>query len=215
MTSSIIEQLDDEFVQDPHAAFERLRAERPVTRVALPSGHPVWLVTRYADARAALADSRLIKDWRTLWPGADADPDEGGAALDTHMLSTDPPDHDRLRRLVSKAFTARRIERLRPRVTEITASLLDAMPDRGEVDLLQVFAFPLPITVICELLGVPSRDRDEFRAWTQAILSHGGTPEGPGAAAMAMASYFTALVAESRPPRRRPALRADRRAGFR
>ena len=120
------------------------------------------------------------------------------AALDTHMLSTDPPDHDRLRRLVSKAFTARRIERLRPRVTEITASLLDAMPDRGEVDLLQVFAFPLPITVICELLGVPSRDRDEFRAWTQAILSHGGTPEGPGAAATAMASYFTALVADKR-----------------
>lgn len=114
------------------------------------------------------------------------------------MLSTDPPDHDRLRRLVSKAFTARRIERLRPRVTEITASLLDAMPDRGEVDLLQVFAFPLPITVICELLGVPSRDRDEFRAWTQAILSHGGTPEGPGAAATAMASYFTALVADKR-----------------
>jgi cytochrome P450 len=114
------------------------------------------------------------------------------------MLSTDPPDHDRLRRLVSKAFTARRIERLRPRVTEITASLLDAMPDRGEVDLLQVFAFPLPITVICELLGVPSRDRDEFRAWTQAILSHGGTPEGPGAAAMAMATYFTAMVADKR-----------------
>ena len=72
------------------------------------------------------------------------------------------------------------------------------MPDRGEVDLLQVFAFPLPITVICELLGVPSRDRDEFRAWTQAILSHGGTPEGPGAAATAMASYFTALVADKR-----------------
>jgi len=94
-----------------------------------------WLVTRYADARAALADSRLIKDWRTLWPAADAGPDEGSAALDTHMLSTDPPDHDRLRRLVSKAFTARRIERLRPRLTQITASVLDAMPDRGEVDL--------------------------------------------------------------------------------
>ena len=88
MTSSITEQLDDGFVQDPHAAFERLRAERPVTRVALPGGHPVWLVTRYADARAALADSRLIKDWRTLWPGTDADPDEGMAALDTHMLAS-------------------------------------------------------------------------------------------------------------------------------
>src|SRR5579875_3447981 len=141
MTSSMIEQLDDGFVQDPHAVFERLRTERPVTRVALPGGQPVWLVTRYADARAALADPRLIKDWRTIWPGADVSLDEGIAALDTHMLNTDPPDHDRLRRLVSKAFTARRIEQLRPRVTEITAALLEAMPDHGEVDLLPVFAF--------------------------------------------------------------------------
>ena len=74
MTSSMIDQLDDGFVQDPHAAFERLRAERPVTRAALPGG---WLVTRYADARAALADSRLTKDWRTLCPAADAGPDAG------------------------------------------------------------------------------------------------------------------------------------------
>ena len=82
----------------PHAAFERLRAERPVTRAALPGG---WLVTRYADARAALADSRLTKDWRTLCPAADAAPDEGSAALDTHMLSTHPPDHHRLRHLLA------------------------------------------------------------------------------------------------------------------
>ncbi len=198
MTSSMIEHLDDGFVQDPHAVFGRLRAERPVTRVALPGGQPVWLVTRYADARAALAEPRLIKDWRTIWPEAGASADAGIAALDTHMLNTDPPDHERLRRLVSKAFTARRIEQLRPRVTEITAALLDAMPERGEVDLLQVFAFPLPITVICELLGVPSRDREKFRAWTQAILSHDGTPVSPEAAAREMAGYFTTLVADKR-----------------
>jgi cytochrome P450 len=194
---STTEQLDDGFVQNPYAVYQRLRAEGPVSRVVMPGGFPVWVVTRYADARAALADPRLIKDWRTLWPG-NAAPDDGFASLDTHMLSTDPPDHDRLRRLVTKAFTARRIEQLRPRVTEITTSLLDEMPAGGQVDLLEAFAFPLPITVICELLGVPDSDRADFRAWTQAILSTGEAPAESGTAATEMAGYFTALVADKR-----------------
>ena len=197
MTGSTTVQLDDDFVQEPYAVYGRLRAEGPVSRVTMPNGHPVWVITRYADARAALADPRLVKDWRKLFPGSAAGPDDGFAALDTHMLSTDPPDHDRLRRLVTKAFTARRIEQLRPRVTEITASLLDAMPAGGQVDLLEAFAYPLPITVICELLGVPDSDRADFRAWTRAILSTGDTSDGPGAA-MEMAGYFTTLVADKR-----------------
>jgi cytochrome P450 len=196
---STTEQLDDGFVQNPYAVYQRLRAEGPVSRVVMPGGHPVWVITRYAEARAALADPRLIKDWRTLWPGdAAAELDDGFAALDTHMLSTDPPDHDRLRRLVTKAFTARRIERLRPRVAEITGSLLDAMPADGQVDLLESFAFPLPITVICELLGVPDSDRASFRAWTQAVLSTGAAAAESGTAAVQMAGYFTALVADKR-----------------
>jgi cytochrome P450 len=196
---STIEQLDDRFVQNPYAVYQRLRAEGPVSRVLMPGGHPVWVITRYADARAALADPRLIKDWRTLWPGNAADnADDGFAALDTHMLSTDPPDHDRLRRLVTKAFTARRIERLRPRVAEITTSLLDAMPADGEIDLLEAFAFPLPITVICELLGIPDSDRARFRAWTQAVLSTGDAADRSGAAAMEMAGYFTSLIGGKR-----------------
>ena len=198
MARSGIEQLDDEFVQNPYLVYERLRAEGPVSQVTMPGGQPVWVITRYADARAALADPRLIKNWRTLYPGSTAGPDDGFAALDTHMLSTDPPDHDRLRRLVTKAFTARRIEQLRPRITQITASLLDAMPADGEVDLLATFAFPLPITVICELLGIPDADRDDFRAWTQAILSPGAAADAPGRAAMAMAGYFTTLIASKR-----------------
>ena len=198
MTPSIIEQLDDEFMQNPYAVYDRLRAEGPVSRAAMPGGYPVWVITRYADARAALADPRLVKDWRKLSPGSAAGPDDGPAALGTHMLSTDPPDHDRLRRLVTKAFTARRIEQLRPRVTEITASLLDAMPAGDQVDLLETFAFPLPIIVICELLGIPDSDRADFRAWTQAILSTGHTSDRPGTAAMEMAGYFTALVADKR-----------------
>ena len=195
--TTAIERLDDEFVQDPYAVYERLRAERPVTRVVMPSGNPVWLVTRYPDVRAALADPRLMKDPRKLAPNWGTGPDAVFAALDTHMLNSDPPDHERLRRLVTKAFTPRRVEQLRPRISEITASLLDAMAGRGELDLLEAFAFPLPITVICELLGIPDRDRDDFRSWTQVILSFGGN-ESFRTAAMAMFRYFTALVEEKR-----------------
>jgi cytochrome P450 len=201
MARAGIERLDDAFVQDPYPVYERLRAEGPVSRVVMPGGQPVWIVTHYPEARAALADPRLVKDWRRLFPQSASGSDEGFAALDMHMLSTDPPDHERLRRLVSKAFTARRIEQLRPRVTQITAALLDAMTADSsagrEVDLLAAFAFPLPITVICELLGIPDADRDDFRAWTQAILSPGDA-DSPEQAAAAMTGYFTALMTDKR-----------------
>ena len=107
------------------------------------------------------------------------------AMLNLHMLNLDPPDHTRLRRLVQKAFTPRRVAALRPRVEEIAAALLDATaaaaaagPD-GVVDLVDEFAFPLPITVICELLGVPARDQDDFREWSShrvAAWRPGGVP---------------------------------------
>jgi cytochrome P450 PksS len=87
-------------------------------------------------------------------------------AIDRHMLATDPPDHTRLRSLVSKAFTPRHVEELRPRITAISNQLLDAAGSHGSRDLLDAFAFPLPITVIAELLGVPVEDQDPFRDWT-------------------------------------------------
>src|SRR6266700_2968388 len=115
--------------------------------------------------------------------------------------------HARLRRLVNKAFTARQVERLRPRITAITAGLLDDMADQGdqgdqgvqsEVDLLASFAFPLPITVICELLGVPPTDRDDFRVWSATIVADTPAPEVFQAHASAMARYFMALLAAKR-----------------
>jgi cytochrome P450 len=114
------------------------------------------------------------------------------------MLNSDPPDHERLRRLVNKAFTARRVDRLRPRITEITAGLLDDMSTRSEVDLLASFAFPLPITVICELLGVPVADQHDFRTWSATIVSDTATPEVFQAHATAMIRYFIALLAAKR-----------------
>jgi dihydrofolate reductase len=114
------------------------------------------------------------------------------------MLAADPPDLTRLRRLVAAAFTVRRIEALRPRMEQITDDLLDAMAGRDRLDLIDAFAFPLPVQVICELLGVPAGDRDDFRAWSNAIV--GGVPfrdRLPGAM-QAMVSYIRALIADRR-----------------
>ncbi|MFD6454014.1 cytochrome P450 [Nocardia sp. NPDC060220] len=112
------------------------------------------------------------------------------------MLGTDPPAHTRLRKLVNKAFTSRQVALLRPRIEQITASLLDAMGDRDEVDLMNDFANPLPVTVICELLGVPFEDRADFQAWTKALVTvvgEGEQDERPAASA-AMVGYLAKLV---------------------
>jgi cytochrome P450 len=181
---------DPAFRADPHPTYARWRQEGPVRRVLLPSGLTAWLVTRYEDGRQALSDPRLSKAI-PLGPGIDA-------ATSKHMLSADPPDHTRLRRLVSGAFTVRRIEALRPRIEEITDELLATMAGRDRVDLIDALAFPLPIQVICELLGVPSADRDSFRAWTTVVVTGSAAGAELPAAMHAMASYIRELIAERR-----------------
>lgn len=195
------EQFGDDYFQDPQAAFARLRAAGPAVPVIMPEGGRAWLVTRYDDVRAALADPRLAKDWVAhMTPdGFDINADPVRAYLNRHLLNMDPPDHTRLRRLVVKAFTSRRIAGLRPRISEITAGLLDDMaagPD--ETDLIESFAFPLPVIVICELVGIPAEDRAEFREWSGTLLSSRGTKEQYRAAAVAMYEYFMKLVASKR-----------------
>lgn len=166
--------LDEAFFTDPHELYAQLREQRPVTRAVSPLGLRMWLVTRYADARAALNDPRLLKDGAVLGGLIErhlTTPDqrmEFADALMGHMLNSDPPDHTRLRKLVTRAFTGRAIAALRPRIEAIAAELTDAMAARVEagehtVDLLDTFAFPLPMTVICEILGVPDEERDDFR----------------------------------------------------
>jgi cytochrome P450 len=195
-------RLGEDYYQDPHAYFTRMRADGPVTPVIMPYGDRAWLVTRYADVRAALGDPRLHKDWAGKLTPPDWVPDEVTGYLSMHLLNADPPDHTRLRRLVSKAFTARRVAGLRPRVEAITASLLDAIEARlaaGEtVDLIEEFAFPLPVTVICELLGVPVQDQAQFRAWSNAIVASNAEPGAFRAAGEGMYHYFTRLVAAKR-----------------
>ena len=159
--------------------MRRLGAVHPVT---LADGHSAWLVVRYDEARAALNDSRLSKDMHAaLATGADLVA-EGlpGPDFARHMLSVDPPDHTRLRRLVSAAFSPRRVEAMRPRVQGIVDDLLDEIADQGpdcRVDLVAAFAFPLPFTVICELLGVPPAERRQLGRGLGALLVPTSNPE--------------------------------------
>ncbi|MYW69152.1 cytochrome P450 [Streptomyces sp. SID8379] len=172
-----------EFASDPYPAYAWLREHAPVHRTTLPSGVEAWLVTRYADARQALADQRLSKnpdhhDEPSHAKGKTGIPGERKAELMTHLLNIDPPDHTRLRRLVSKAFTPRRVAEFAPRVQELTDRLIDEFAAKGEADLIHDFAFPLPIYAICDLLGVPREDQDDFRDWAGMMVRHGKGPRG-------------------------------------
>jgi cytochrome P450 len=185
-------KLDDPaFLADPHPVYAQWRRTGPVRRVRLPSGVDAWLVTRYEDARQALTDPRLSKTGRV-------GDQSGYAAVSQHMLGADPPDHTRLRRLVAAAFTIRRIEALRPRIEQIADELLDAMAGRHAADLIDAFAFPLPIRVICELLGVPADDRDRFRDWSNVIVGGEAYRERVPAALTAMVGYIFELIARRR-----------------
>ncbi|MFE3516829.1 cytochrome P450 [Streptomyces sp. NPDC059166] len=193
-----------EFATDPYPAYDWLREHSPVHWTVLPSGVEAWLVTRYADARQALADSRLSKNpahhaqdargkSRTGIPG------ERSANLMTHLLNIDPPDHTRLRRLVSKAFTPRRVAAFAPRVQELADSLIDAFAEKGSADLIHDFAFPLPIYAICDLLGVPPEDQDDFRDWAGMMIRHGGGPRGGVARSVKrIRTYLTELIHRKR-----------------
>jgi cytochrome P450 len=152
-------------LDNPFPLFAQVRELGAVHPVTLADGHDAWLVVRYEEAMAALNDPRLSKDMHAALATGSGVVAEGlpGPAFARHMLTVDPPDHTRLRRLVSGAFSPRRVEALRPSVQTIVDDLLDAIEIRGPdatVDLVGAFAFPLPFTVICELLGVPEHDRD-------------------------------------------------------
>ncbi|MER5279858.1 cytochrome P450 [Streptomyces sp. NPDC002809] len=193
-----------EFATDPYPAYAWLREHSPVHRTTLPSGVEAWLVTRYADAREALADSRLSKNpahhaGSAHTKGKTGIPGERKAELMTHLLNIDPPDHTRLRRLVSKAFTPRRIAEFAPRVQELTDRLIDGFVEKGEADLIHEFAFPLPIYAICDLLGVPSEDQDDFRDWAGMMIRHGGGPRGGVARSVKkMRGYLLELIHRKR-----------------
>ena len=181
---------------DPYAAYSALRLSGPVHRIAGPDGSPSWLVTRYGDVRRALADPRLSVDKRNALPGnyrgLSLPP-----ALDANLLNLDPPDHTRIRTLVTRAFTPARVVALADPIRRTARALLEPVVREGRADLVAEYAAPLPITVICDLLGVPEEIRTDFRAWTDTILAPPG-PDEARAAIGAMLQFFGDLIKSKR-----------------
>ncbi|MEU3372236.1 cytochrome P450 [Streptomyces sp. NPDC006660] len=185
----------DDFTANPYPVYAELRAAGPVHRVRVPlTGAEVWLVVGHEEARAALADPRLAKDWRSL-TGEDITDLPAGA----NMLETDPPQHTRLRKLVAREFTPRRVEALRPRVQEVTDALVEAMlaaPSRT-ADLVDALAFPLPMTVIAELIGVPELDRAAFRVLSNEAVAP-LAQDGGEKAVRELGGYLSGLIEDKR-----------------
>lgn len=180
---------EDSYYQDPLGFFAQLRESRPVAPVRMPDYGPAWIVTRYEDVRAVLTDPRLARDVHR-WPGGGRSRPSEATGVYAHMLHADPPDHTRMRRLVQKAFTPRRAA-LRPRAEEIAAELLEEMAARdGVIDLLDAYARPLPIRVICELLGIPAADR----AWIAATVAAYDRSTEHDRVELELAAYFTQLI---------------------
>ncbi|MFD9409778.1 cytochrome P450 [Streptomyces sp. NPDC059989] len=179
-----------DFTADPYPVYAALREKGRVHRVHVPGSGDVWLVLGRDEVRAALTDTRLRNDIRhsATWDS------DGGNAIGLNMLQTDAPQHTRLRALVAREFTAGRIEAIRPRVQRIADGLLDALPPAGAADLVARYALPLPLTVICELLGVPLEDQHLFHTWSTELVAP-SSPAAAGAAAGEMSAYFAALIA--------------------
>lgn len=202
--------MDPALIADPYGGYGRLREQGPVLRGLTAVGGPAWYVTRQEDVRTVLGDPRFVNNVATV-VGMQVDdgrqkmieslgvPPELAHYLTDSVLDADGADHTRLRKLVSRAFTVRRINDLRPRVETITETLLDGLS--SPVDLIEHFAYPLPITVICELVGVPEADRPAWRSWGNALTSM--NPELIPTAVRDMVAHVQDLV------RRRRAAPAD------
>lgn len=171
-----------EFRVDPYRVFAQMREHDPVLcQPGVDGESMIWFLTRHDDVAAVLLDDeRFVRDPRLALTEDELAGQELPAALqaiDNHMLNRDGQDHRRLRRLVTKAFTPKVVEQLRPRIQAIADELLDAVETRGSMDLSAEFAFPLPITVIAELLGVPTADQRRFETWSNAIITPALEPE--------------------------------------
>lgn len=192
-----IAPFDETYMADPHAVHRKLRDSAPVHRVVLPTGDSAWVVTRETDVRRLHTDPRLSIDKRSArdgYKGFSLPP-----RLDANLLNMDPPDHTRLRRLVSHAFTRRRIDSLQHKVQDEADRLLDRLTGRDHADLIAEFSVPLPLNMIGDLLGIPADDRHRFRGWTEILVAP--DPERPQQAKQVvvnMEQFFVDLIADKR-----------------
>ncbi|MEY9891960.1 cytochrome P450 [Catenulispora sp. MAP5-51] len=176
--------------------YTTLREQEPMSRVRLPYGEPAWLATRYADVKLVMADPRFS---RSIAQGLDQ-PRLRKELTGDGIMGMDPPDHTRLRKLVNKAFTARRVEQMRADIKSRCTRLIDAMVEKGQpADLCEDMARPLPVSVICDLLGVPFSDHHIFREWTEGLTNdstmNGYVLEEIGGA---LGEYMSRLIAKRR-----------------
>ena len=194
--------MDSEFLADPYPTYHRLRAEDPVHHSPLG----FWVLTRYEDVAAVLRDPRFIKEPLAALVAARFGA-EVPRGVGLSMLDRDPPDHTRLRSLVSKAFTPRVVEGLRPRIQKIVDGLIAGAEAAGSMDLIEEFAYPIPVNVICEMLGVPVDDHERFKGWSLDIARgldsiwlppDSEIPRRSAAARHAISDYFRELIAQRR-----------------
>ncbi len=175
---------------DPFPWYRQMRCAKPVF---FDANRGFWHVFRYDDVQRVLSDSATFSSERGRRAGLETE-----AGLHDSLISTDPPRHRQLRSLVSLAFTPRAVEVLEPRIREIVDGLLDAAAPNGRMDLIWDFAYPLPVIVIAELLGIPAEERDRFKRWSDAVVTGGDEQLGFRQAQREMAEYFTRLVEERR-----------------
>ena len=159
--------LAPEFIRDPYPYYERLRTSDPMHLTA----HGIYVASRHADVSLVIRDKRFGKDYveRTIRRyGPDIMKEPVFRSMSHMMLQQDPPDHTRLRGLVVKAFTARRVEDMRPRIQQLVDEALDRIIPQGKMDLIEDFAFRLPVTIICDMLGIPPEHREAFHAGSRS-----------------------------------------------
>jgi cytochrome P450 len=161
------------FHSNPYSIYERLRQETPVHKTVLPDGTEVYLVTRYADVQAALKDNRLVKNISRARGKTFLQTLGFGSMRNKNMLPEDPPEHTRLRSLANEAFKPKYIRELRGHIEQIANDLIEKVQARGKMEFISEFAFPLPITVIGEMLGVPEKDHAKFREWSSDLIASG------------------------------------------
>jgi cytochrome P450 len=178
--------------------YAQLQRDEPVCRVQLPYGRPAWLVTSYELSKMALADQRFSREATLV--GDNPREDAIDFQVAESILNMDPPKHTRIRQLVGKAFTNRRVEQLRPRAREIAVSLIDEMKAAGAPgDLVHSYSFVFPATVICDLLGIPEADWHQFQSWTAGMSSTStASPEEQQEIFLNLFGYFGELFAERR-----------------
>ena len=186
------EVFDAAFTADPWPVLRELRADGGVHRVRTPDGPPAWLVTRYADVRAALVDDGLATHVRhagdTDYRGFTVPP-----PLDAHLLNAEPADHARLRRLVTAEFSPRRLAQWSATAPELVDRCLREVKD-SEVDLVEAVAVPLPAMVLGELLGLPDEQRESLRTWANSTLLPSATPPRARDTLATMLSVITATI---------------------